>query len=70
MKVKLEGGYAPANANFQSPFADVIQHADLFRQTKRRIERQKVNKRSRMNLFRSLGHHAEIDAGCRTHIEW
>ena len=40
---ELERRYAPADANFHAPVAEMVENANLLDQAQRRIERQQVD---------------------------
>ena len=69
VKIQLEGRHATTDANLKPTLAYMVQHADFLRETEWGVKSQQIDQRAHVDVLCRLGHHAEIDAGCRAHVE-
>ncbi len=65
----LERRYAASDADFEPPARHVVEHADLFDQAQRAIERQQVDQRAQPEIARSLGRGGQKQIWRRRHPE-
>jgi hypothetical protein len=63
------GRDAAADAELEPAAAELVEHADLFEEAQRVMQRQRVDQRPEAQAPRALRHCGEKDAGSRRHAE-